>query len=344
MRERCVTFGCTIRELLLRWGVLILSGKAEVGKPAHQILTAMEDRLAAMMRALPPFRGKGRLGIALSRRLYGHPERNDHSVKTITMRDGSVLRLDIRGSVEERAFWTGDYDLAVIAMLGGLLRTGDVVIDVGANIGFYSVPIGRRLKALAGRLYAFEPIASNYRRLQEALALNDLTSVATAVPSALADRSGDIEFHVQNEWGSSTGNAVMIGAANPVRPSDVTARVDTLDRYSAIHGLVACRLVKIDVEGAELLVLRGAREFIGKMRPFIYYEYNEYWAKEFSYDHRAILEFAQPFAYEIFQLAGSKLVRNVEPLQEVSNFLMVPPQMDSPTLRTLGLRQYFSDH
>ncbi len=291
-----------------------------------------------MLRALPPFRGKGRLGIALGRRLYGHPERNDHSLKTVAMRDGSILQFDVRTSFEEQAFWTGEYDRGVIARLGGLLRAGDVVIDIGANIGFYAVPLGRRLKTLGGRLYAFEPIDANYQRLCRALDLNGLTDIVIAVQSALGDRNGEIQFHKQNEWGSSTGNAVMIGAANPVRPSDVLARVDTLDRYSVAHDLRACRLIKLDVEGAELLVLRGAREFIGNALPFICYEYNAYWAKEFSYDHRAILEFAKPFSYEIVQFAGSKLVRNLEPMQEVSNFLMVPAGTDAGMLGTLGLR------
>jgi FkbM family methyltransferase len=297
----------------------------------------MEDRLAAVLRALPPFRGKGRLGIALGRRIYGHPERNDHSLKTVAMRDGSVLQFDVRSSFEERAFWTGEYDRAVIALLGSILQTGDTVIDVGANIGFYAVPLGRRLKSLAGRLYAFEPIDANYQRLRHVLTLNGLAGVVTAVRSALADRSGEIAFHTQNEWGSITGNAVMIGSANPVRPCDVTVQVDTLDHYSATNDLQACRLIKLDVEGAELLVLRGARDFIEKHLPIICYEYNEYWAREFFYDHRAILEFAKPFSYETFQFAGPKLVSNIEPLQEVSNFLMLPPGTDGITRKTLGL-------
>lgn len=288
--------------------------------------------LGAALRALPAFRGKGRLGLNIGRKIYGHYERGGTSLKTTTMRDGSILRLDLRSSFEERAFWTGEYDADVIRGLLTLLRPGDTVVDAGANIGFYAIPFGRRLRALNGRLYAFEPIPNNFERLQDAIRLNTVEHVTVAIEAALGEVSGTVAFHTQNEYGSETGNAIMIGAARPVRAADVVTAVTTLDEFAAERKITECRLIKIDIEGAELLALRGAERFITAARPYVYYELNVYWAREFGYEQSSLLDFAAAHDYATYQLVDGQFVPDSSPRAEVSNFLMVPPGERVPNI------------
>src|SRR5687767_6694951 len=133
----------------------------------------LRNTLAAIARRLPRIRGKARIGARLARLLTNF-DSAEESLVTCTMRDRGVMRLDLRSRTEEWSFWTGEYESHAIKLLGGLLRPGDVVLDVGANIGFFSVPLGRILRASGGSLHAFEPVESNFKRLSDVIALNDL--------------------------------------------------------------------------------------------------------------------------------------------------------------------------
>jgi FkbM family methyltransferase len=180
-----------------------------------------------------------------------------------------------------RAWWLRDplvSESFPFAMLRQLVRPGDVVYDVGANLGLYS----RYLLVLgAGRVIAFEPDAANRALLAENLALAEAGSRVTVLPYAVADREGGAEFQVDDVQSTSgtlskvTGGAPSVGRQNlRLPPLTATVACRTLDSLAA-EGLPRPDVVKIDAEGAELLVLAGAAKMLRESGPKLLIELHD---------------------------------------------------------------------
>jgi FkbM family methyltransferase len=175
-------------------------------------------------------------------------------------------RLDIDlGS--QKAYWTGRYERELQRFLRETLRPGDVFYDVGAHQGFFSVGAA----CLGARVYAFEPVEANLRRLQRNVQLNDAdVEVVAAAVSDAAGRLGLTRGQSSAQWRTE--------------PGDEVAAV-TLDDFARDHP--APRVVKIDVEGAELRVLRGAVRLLREHRPILVCELH---GKENREQVRGLLE------------------------------------------------------
>lgn len=190
---------------------------------------------------------------------------------------GHRLRLDLRSSVQATAYFSGRYDDRLIMLAQQLLRRpGGVALDIGANIGWWTVPLAHVTTDTGGHVVAFEPVPSNRRRLAENLALNGVADVAHVLPMALSDEHGTAEMSLREEFalGSSTGNAALViadgsdrrFASTPVS----TVPLDALQEIAAADIVV----IKIDVEGHEDSVLRGAVAMLRRARPTIIAEWN----------------------------------------------------------------------
>jgi len=155
------------------------------------------------------------------------------------------MELDL---TREKAYWLGSFEPEVQSFLRGHVKPGDVVYDVGAHLGFFSLCAAR----LGARVFAFEISPANLPRLRRNVQLNELS--ITVVGAAVWSTDGGVglaEGATDSEW-AVTGPGT--------HPSV------TLDAFAREHG--APQLVKIDVEGAEGHVLRGAADVLAS-RPVI---------------------------------------------------------------------------
>jgi len=151
-------------------------------------------------------------------------------------------------------FVEGGTDPENLAFIERHLRPGGTFVDVGSNIGFYSVPAGR-LVGPEGRVVAIEAHPRTFEFLRRNLARNDLPHV-TAVHSAVGEAPGSVSmvYCDANAGGTHVGvNAEEAGVNVPVR---------TLDAILEDAGVASVDYLKIDVEGYELPVLRGAQGII----------------------------------------------------------------------------------
>lgn len=273
-------------------------------------------RGAALLRSAPDFPGKVRLGAALHR-FAGSPS----GPVVVEMKDGSRLRLDPASRTEAGAIWTGRYDHRLIAFLVGSLRPGAVALDIGANIGFYTVPLARRLQGLAGIVHAFEPLAANHARLVENVALNDAGDVAKLWHSALGSSDGMVAL--EPERGAPTGNAASFPVVVETSGREL-APLTTVDAFAAREALERCDLIKIDVEGGELAVLRGSDELLTRCRPFVVLELNQYWMQRFEWTLDDLLSFARERGYRLLRWDGARFVESLRESIELENVALVP--------------------
>lgn len=160
----------------------------------------------------------------------------------------------------------------MLGALQRLIRPGDVVYDVGANIGIYSRFIVQEFGA--SKVYAFEPTAGNYPRLVRNLEIGRCANRSEALKLAIGDEDGEVDFQV-DDMSALTGalDSVNHGQASrnrvqyhlpPMIEKVSVARLDTVIRD---RGLTPPDVVKLDIEGAEALALKGAHKLLEERRP-----------------------------------------------------------------------------
>jgi FkbM family methyltransferase len=150
-----------------------------------------------------------------------------------------------------------------------------LLFDAGANCGFYSLTQASRRADL--RVCSFEPHPETFRHLQRNIELNGWNARVTAVQAAVAARSGTCTLQVSGE--SSMG-VVANAAVNPLeRPENVEVNMVSFDDYAKLYGRYP-DLIKIDVEGFEVEVLRGARECLDRARYVVVEVHSEALARE----------------------------------------------------------------
>lgn len=152
--------------------------------------------------------------------------------------------------------WLGTYEAEKQARIGQVVAEGMTVWDVGANVGFYSLALSRRVGS-RGRVYAFEPLQANVERLREHLRLNDARNVVV-VSAALGAKSGNVGFVV------APSNSM--GHVSEEAPSCVVRQLSA-DDFLRDHPDAAPAFLKVDIEGAEADFLAGATRLLAAHRP-----------------------------------------------------------------------------
>lgn len=151
------------------------------------------------------------------------------------------------------------------------LRPGDVFYDIGANMGIYTVPAARTV-GQSGRVFAFEPHVGNVRSLLQNVGANELNDRVTVISSALHERSGFFDFNY-SDWTPGTALSQLDGDRDPFGRdlSPVGAELKhatTIDELLADGVILPATMIKIDVDGNELPILRGMRGLLeGPDRP-----------------------------------------------------------------------------
>ena len=182
--------------------------------------------------------------------------------------DGYVFPVDRGTLIGWSVYFFGTYEPEVRAEISRHLRAGGVAIDVGANVGWHTLLMAARVGA-EGRVWAFEPNPTTRERLLAAVDANRLSQVRVD-PRALADSDRVSGFE------APPAGHVWDGTGRLATASDVGRLVEctTLDAFAAQRNLDRVDLLKIDVEGFEPAVLRGASRMLRSMRPAVVFEYD----------------------------------------------------------------------
>jgi FkbM family methyltransferase len=204
------------------------------------------------------------------------PKSDSDFAVEVAMRLGHRMIVDLRSFGECHSFYTHDYDTEDIRSCLRLLERNSVALDVGANVGFWTVPLAMKLRG-GGRVYAFEPLPTNSRRLRENIRLNGLDDVAEIHEIGLSDKAATVEISLREDFsnGSDTGNAAIVIDDSDKKFRCTKIEVDALDHVFESLKFKQLDFVKVDIEGHEDLFLAGASAVIAQFRPIIYLEINE---------------------------------------------------------------------
>lgn len=177
-----------------------------------------------------------------------------------------------------------------------LLRPGDCVIDIGANVGYYTM-VAAKLVGATGCVHAFEASPQVFSWLRTNAELNPHASIRLH-NQAVTDRCGEVTFYSASA--DRTGYS-SIRDLGDVTHSSATVAAVTID--SILEEIPTTRLVKIDVEGAELLVLSGMRGLIDRDRPYFILEIDDTFLRELGADADQQCDFLRDAGYELFRIA-----------------------------------------
>jgi FkbM family methyltransferase len=179
---------------------------------------------------------------------------------------GSRVVLDMQ---VDKDYWLGTYEPDLQAAIRELVPPGAVVYDVGANIGYISLLLAKAV-GKEGRIFSFEALPSNLEQLRRNIALNGLEERVTVVPDAVVDAEREVHFQVH----SSGGMGKAAGSAG--RQDPVTAEIivpgTCLDAFVFTHHNPPPRVVKMDIEGGEVMAIPGMRRLLKEEHPLMLME------------------------------------------------------------------------
>ena len=234
--------------------------------------------------------------------------------------DGYVFPVDRGTLIGWSVHFFGAYEPEVRAEIRRHLRPGAIAVDVGANVGWHTLLMATRVGS-TGRVYAFEPNESTRRRLVNAVEANGLAHV-TVDRRGVAEREGACGFQAPPAGHVWDGTGHLIAETSPGRP---TIDCTTLDAFAAEQRIDRLALVKIDVEGWELSVLRGARQVLRALRPAVIFEYDPAYVARSGGGAEELMRCWSEADYEIRALDPRQPPAIVAGLGErAGNFLALP--------------------
>lgn len=210
--------------------------------------------------------------------------------------------------------YTGYPEYEPMRLLERSILSNDVVIDVGANIGAISLIASTKTKK---PIFAFEADPRVVARLKENISLNNLRDKVLVVEKAVSNKSGTLSFAIETQ---SEVSHIQYTQSSKTKQKFHRVKAISLDSFFTQHRLTKNLVVKVDVEGAEMLVLKGMKKALKNQQiKMLVFEVNPN-LKLFGYQPEDLLQFLQACNYDIFNLA---------PIQKLTEFKQLFSSLDS---------------
>jgi FkbM family methyltransferase len=217
---------------------------------------------------------------------------------------GSAMVLDLQA---EKDYWLGTYESDLQTAIREFVKPGMTIFDIGANIGYITLLLAN-VAGAKGHVFAFEALPENLKRLQENITINNFDNRVTIISAAVADRSEKMRFLV----GPSGGMGKLQGSAGRREvdyPDCIEVQGICLDDFMSTDKQPFPDIIKIDIEGGEILALKGMHRMLDKRQPLLLVEIHGPEAARITW------ETLTSFGYKICQMKpGYPQVNNLDDL------------------------------
>ena len=168
----------------------------------------------------------------------------------------------------------GSYEPGVQKYVDAALKPGMICLDVGANCGLVGLHMARKVGP-TGKVYAFEPVPHVFGRLKANVQRNHLEAIVEPRLCAISSTSGKALMNVPDEHQRNQGLGLLVPAGINGRRHELEVECSSLDDFVAREGLTHLDFIKIDVQGAETLVLQGGKSSLERFSPEIVTELSQ---------------------------------------------------------------------
>ena len=247
-------------------------------------------------------------------------DKNDQIIRIANPQRAFLIR-DEQEYIQRNVYFLNYYEIRETNYVRKILREGDVFVDIGANIGWFTVLASAGVGA-SGQVFAFEPSRRIHQHLADNVGINNCGNVVLE-RLALSDASGSAILANANPRNDGMGSIVHGGRTGE------EVRTQTLDAYFEGRDAGTIDLVKLDVEGAEMFVLRGMRGLLaaGRVRRILF-EYHRGQQAAAGEPPQIIFEFLREFGFEFHALnyfGNTRPLRSYEDLV-YSNVVAMQPE------------------
>lgn len=213
----------------------------------------------------------------------------------VRLRNGQMMHVDPSDYLQCLIYYFGVFEPHCLAIVKKLLRTGDTFVDIGGNIGLYTI-YGSQIVGLAGKVLTFEPIPSHCVRIRENLALNNITNFIV-FETALGDKTGIVDLEIPE--GGNQGCFSVSNNAEPIKSGEnkTRAKISRFDDVIRDNDPSKISLIKIDIEGAEFMALQGMQEMFSKFCPSVIIELNQIALNRLGSNSFAVISWFQDKGY-----------------------------------------------
>jgi FkbM family methyltransferase len=202
-----------------------------------------------------------------------------------------------------------NYNVEKVLFLN-LIKRGDVVFDIGANEGYYTL-LFSHLVGKEGKVHAFEPCPAAFKTLSERILNSKHSDNAHINNKAVGDANKEVTLYMP---GFDTGQTSLVlhkegSWKNTEKVNIYKSQMIKLDDYISTQPIKRLDFIKCDTEGAELLVVKGALRTITEKKPIIALELYSRWTRDFGYEPADLLSLLRSLGYSEFYIIGKKMVR-----------------------------------
>jgi len=212
-------------------------------------------------------------------------------------------KFTIRVSPQSLFYFSGKYEPNVTNLYCSLLRKGMVVADIGASTGYYTL-LASKIVGSTGLVLSFEPEPHRFRELVDNILINKCNNVKP-FKLAISDKEGELSF----EFADALGYGCVVRTRKSAEKSKkMQVKAVTLDSFLHSLSIKEIDLVKIDVEGAELEVLKGMKEILSQRKVKIICEIHPKGLSSLGYSIEDVENILRKYGYKIYLISSHGLV------------------------------------
>ena len=223
--------------------------------------------------------------------------------------------------IQQQLFWYGYYEKELGDMIKKCLKPGDVFLDIGANIGYFTLLAAN--SEPTSKVISFEPVKGLFQKLEENISINSFKNI-TAFNIAVGEINEETELFI-----SGPNNSGMSSFRQPENYSGKKeiVKVVTIDSWFKKARLSKIDLIKLDVEGSELAALKGTQETLQNFKPLIIAEVNPETLASFSLTPGDIYGYLNKLNFDGFTISEKEGLKRVNPnsTSETKNVLFIHP-------------------
>lgn len=212
---------------------------------------------------------------------------------------GFKIKLNLQRSVDRRIY-LNSFEKNNLLLFKEKIKTADIVMDIGSNIGIYSL-LASRVKNV--KIYSFEASKKIFEELNNNIKINNIKNIYT-FNYAVSDINGILDFYICNDNAFSSLGSKPMQEVNEI----VKIRSITIDDFVKENNIPKIDIIKCDTEGAEYIVFKGAYNSLKRFRPKLFFEYNPF-VKGFTNAPKDVFMLLKSIGYSFFEFRNNTLVK-----------------------------------